>query len=98
MDGITKIYSNGFTANHDVNLVLHEGEILALVGENGAGKTTLMKILFGMESHQGGHIEVNGTTVKINSPLDAIAWLKSFRLMKSASPYRLCPPLANAWN
>ncbi|MBR2827537.1 MAG: ABC transporter ATP-binding protein [Erysipelotrichaceae bacterium] len=73
MDGITKIYSNGFTANHDVNLVLHEGEILALVGENGAGKTTLMKILFGMESHQGGHIEVNGTTVKINSPLDAIA-------------------------
>ena len=56
MDGITKIYSNGFTANHDVNLVLHEGEILALVGENGAGKTTLMKILFGMESHQGSTV------------------------------------------
>ncbi|MBR0385447.1 MAG: ABC transporter ATP-binding protein [Erysipelotrichaceae bacterium] len=73
MENITKIYSNGFTANRDVNLVVHEGEILALVGENGAGKTTLMKILFGMEDHQGGHIEVNGETVKINSPLDAIA-------------------------
>ncbi len=73
MENITKIYSNGFTANHEVTLVLHESEILALVGENGAGKTTLMKILFGMEDHQGGHIEVNGETVKINSPLDAIA-------------------------
>ena len=73
MDGITKIYSNGFTANHDVSLVLHEGEILALVGENGAGKTTLMKILFGMEDHQSGHIEVNGEKVSITSPLDAIA-------------------------
>jgi len=73
MEGITKIYSNGFTANNDVTLVLHEGEILALVGENGAGKTTLMKILFGMEDYQGGHIEINGEKVKIHSPLDAIA-------------------------
>ena len=41
MEGITKVYGNGFIANKNVTLVLHRGEILALCGENGAGKTTL---------------------------------------------------------
>ena len=73
MENITKIYSNGFMANRDVNLVINEGEIHALVGENGAGKTTLMKILFGMESFQGGRILLDGKDANITSPLDAIA-------------------------
>lgn len=73
MENITKIYSNGFMANRDVNLVINEGEIHALVGENGAGKTTLMKILFGMENFQGGRILLDGKDANISSPLDAIA-------------------------
>lgn len=72
MQNITKIYPNGFVANKDVSLIVNEGEIHALVGENGAGKTTLMKILFGMEDHQGGIIELFGKPAKITSPLDAI--------------------------
>ena len=50
MRGITKIYSNGFVANKDINFSVAEGEIHALMGENGAGKSTLMKILFGIET------------------------------------------------
>ncbi len=73
MEDITKIYSNGFIANENVNLSVNEGEIHALIGENGAGKTTLMKILFGLEDHQTGHIYINGEEVNITSPLDAIA-------------------------
>lgn len=73
MENITKIYSNGFMANKDVNLVINKGEIHALVGENGAGKTTLMKILFGMESFQGGRVLLDGKDANITSPLDAIA-------------------------
>ena len=73
MEGITKIYPNGFMANKDVTLSVDEGEIHALIGENGAGKTTLMKILFGLESHQEGKIYINGEEAHIANPLDAIA-------------------------
>lgn len=73
MEGITKIYSNGFMANKGISLTVHEGEIHALLGENGAGKTTLMKILFGLEDHQEGRIVIQGEEVQIANPLDAIA-------------------------
>ena len=73
MEGITKIYPNGFMANKGVTLSVDEGEIHALIGENGAGKTTLMKILFGLESHQEGKIYINGEEAHIANPLDAIA-------------------------
>ena len=73
MQGITKIYPNGFMANKDVTFGIGAKEIHALVGENGAGKTTLMKILFGMEDCQKGQIFINGKEEKIANPLDAIA-------------------------
>ncbi len=73
LEGITKIYANGFIANSDVSLKVSAGEIHALIGENGAGKTTLMKILFGLEDCQGGKIFVEGNEVHIANPLDAIA-------------------------
>jgi simple sugar transport system ATP-binding protein len=73
MEGITKIYSNGFIANKDISFAVNESEIHALVGENGAGKTTLMRVLFGMEDRQDGSIYIRGEEVKIQDPLDAIA-------------------------
>ncbi|MGI5888382.1 MAG: ABC transporter ATP-binding protein [Oscillospiraceae bacterium] len=73
MEGITKIYTNGFMANEDITFEVNEGEIHGLIGENGAGKTTLMKILFGLEDCQKGKIYIDGEEVHISSPLDAIA-------------------------
>jgi simple sugar transport system ATP-binding protein len=73
MEGITKIYPNGFIANKDVTFSVNEGEIHGLVGENGAGKTTLMRILFGMEDAQEGDIYIAQNRVRLANPLDAIA-------------------------
>lgn len=72
MEGITKIYGNGFMANKDISFSVNEGEIHALIGENGAGKTTLMKILFGLENCQEGKIFIEGKECHIANPLDAI--------------------------
>lgn len=63
MEHITKIYSNGTIANHDVNFIVREGEIHALMGENGAGKSTLMKILFGDEEKTEGRVFFRGKEV-----------------------------------
>lgn len=73
MQGISKIYSNGFAANKDITFSLYEKEILALVGENGAGKTTLMKVLFGMEQAQEGQIRIEGKEMHFQNPIEAIA-------------------------
>ena len=47
MKNITKEFP-GVKALDNVNLVVEEGEIHALVGENGAGKSTLMNVLSGI--------------------------------------------------
>lgn len=70
MKGITKTFGK-VIANHDVNLQLRKGEILALLGENGSGKTTLMNMLSGIYFPDHGSIKVNGTEVSIQSPKDA---------------------------
>lgn len=54
-----------------VDLKLHRGEVLGLVGDNGAGKSTLMKVLAGAEKHDEGEILIRGKSVKFTSPSDA---------------------------
>ena len=70
--GITKRYP-GVVANRDVNLRVESGVAHAVIGENGAGKSTLMNILYGMVVPDEGEILVNGASIPMSSPADAIA-------------------------
>lgn len=62
----------GVRANKSVNLTLHRGEVLALLGENGAGKTTLMNILYGYYQPDSGDIILNGKKQEFPTPRAAI--------------------------
>ncbi|MEL0097618.1 MAG: sugar ABC transporter ATP-binding protein, partial [Planctomycetaceae bacterium] len=57
----------GVVALNNVQLHLHEGEFLSLIGENGAGKSTLMKILAGVQLQDEGTVEVFGQVVRMDS-------------------------------
>jgi iron complex transport system ATP-binding protein len=45
---------------HGVDLALHAGEALALVGPNAAGKSTLVRALAGLEEPEGGEVHLQG--------------------------------------
>ncbi|AJE81196.1 phosphonate C-P lyase system protein PhnK [Streptomyces albus] len=55
----------------DVDLEIHAGEVVALVGDNGAGKSTLVKTISGVHPIDEGGIEWEGRPVRIGRPQDA---------------------------
>ena len=57
----------------EISFELRRGEILGFYGLVGAGRSEAMQCLFGMSAASSGHIALNGTPLKIASPVDAIA-------------------------
>lgn len=51
-----------FIALHGLDLELHPGEVLGLLGHNGAGKSTTMKLILGLYPPTGGEVRVFGAT------------------------------------
>ncbi len=45
----------------DLDLTLHAGERLAILGRNGAGKSTLLSVFAGLHAPQAGEVRVNGS-------------------------------------
>ncbi|WP_263171540.1 sugar ABC transporter ATP-binding protein [Streptomyces sp. SCSIO ZS0520] len=70
MRGIAKSFP-GVRALSGVDLTVHAGEVVALLGENGAGKSTLMNILAGVHADYEGSILRDGEPVSLHSPRDA---------------------------
>lgn len=57
---LSKLYSRGLYALHDLNLTVDKGEFVFLTGPSGAGKSTFLRLLLVQERASEGEIFVNG--------------------------------------
>ncbi|RPF22321.1 ATP-binding cassette domain-containing protein [Myceligenerans xiligouense] len=70
--GVSKRFG-GVRALVDVDVDVHEHEVLAVVGDNGAGKSTLAGVLAGVYRPDSGQVLVDGAPVVLDSPAAARA-------------------------
>jgi cell division transport system ATP-binding protein len=56
---LSKLYSRGLYALHDLNLTVNKGEFVFLTGPSGAGKSTFLRLLLMQERPSEGEIVVN---------------------------------------
>jgi len=72
--GMVKAFG-GTLAVADVDLDLHKGEILALLGQNGAGKSTVIKMLAGVYEPDAGEMVLDGVPYDPHTEGHAIAFI-----------------------
>ena len=65
---------DGVPAVHGIDLTVHAGEVVALLGANGAGKSTTLLAVAGLVDAQAGEIEVVGSSTGRASTGRASAW------------------------
>ncbi|MCL2126222.1 MAG: sugar ABC transporter ATP-binding protein [Oscillospiraceae bacterium] len=70
-NGIGKSFP-GVRALDDISFRAESGKVTALLGENGAGKSTLLKIMSGDYKPNEGTLTLDGKTLNLHSPHDAI--------------------------
>ena len=46
LKNVKKVYDNGITAVHDMNVRIDQGEFIYVVGPSGAGKSTFMRMIY----------------------------------------------------
>ena len=62
-ENVSKRYPNGFEALKNINLMIEQGEFVAIIGLSGAGKSTLIRTINRMHDISDGTLTVDGTDV-----------------------------------
>ena len=65
-----KVYAGGFEAIKGINLDVGDGQFCVLVGPSGCGKSTLLRMIAGLETINGGEIDIGGRIVNQVEPAD----------------------------
>lgn len=68
VDGISKVYSNGLEAVHNLSVNIKEGDFVVLVGPSGCGKSTTLRMIAGLEDITAGNLYINGDVANKKEP------------------------------
>lgn len=77
LKGVSKIYqteAGRFIALDDVNLQIHKGEFVSIVGKSGSGKTTLINLITGIDQPSEGEIYIDQTPVHLLRESEKAVW------------------------
>ncbi|NUP86956.1 MAG: ATP-binding cassette domain-containing protein, partial [Burkholderiaceae bacterium] len=63
LEGIEKVYPNGFKAVHGIDLQVRDGEFMVFVGPSGCAKSTVLRMIAGLEGISGGTLRIGQRVV-----------------------------------
>ncbi|MCC6614965.1 MAG: ABC transporter ATP-binding protein [Anaerolineae bacterium] len=86
LDHIHKTYKGGVKAVVDLNLIINDGEFLALLGPSGCGKTSTLRMIVGLEEITSGDLFIGNRRMNDLEPSERNAAL-------AFETYALYPPL-----
>lgn len=91
-ENVSKIYPNGVRGLNQVNVTIHEGEFVSIIGLSGAGKSTFLRSMNRLHDISSGNITIDGVSIteaskkelrKIRRNIGMIA--QSFNLVKRST-------------
>lgn len=77
LNDVSKIYQTDggrFVALESVNLQIHSGEFVSIVGKSGSGKTTLINLITGIDQPSSGEIYIAQTPVHLLKESEKAVW------------------------
>jgi multiple sugar transport system ATP-binding protein len=70
LDGVSKVFADGFEAVKEMDLEIADGEFMILVGPSGCGKSTALRMIAGLEDISSGELKIGGDVVNERAPKD----------------------------
>jgi len=70
LDGVTKVFADGYEAVKEMDLDIADGEFMILVGPSGCGKSTALRMIAGLEDISSGELKIGGEQVNDRAPKD----------------------------
>src|SRR3712207_652368 len=68
LNGVTKVFPDGYEAVKDMDLDIQDGEFMILVGPSGCGKSTALRMIAGLEDISDGELKIGDEVVNDMTP------------------------------